>query len=404
MNVVLRSLARDVAEACADTRYSRLKGLWSRHNQLDRSTKVPVCVFLHKGYTETWRELIAPSELVSTDPFERDLELQLRQKLYRYHHIPDDTVVLPTVTVTPPKTEGAGPLWGADIAHIDTSDPVGAYGFSPAVATVEDLARFRIPAFEWDRDATAALVDRARELVGDQVSVVAWRQDMMGNPGEKIVEWIGWEAFLLGLIERPDFVHAVMSFLTDGMVAYHRSMEAAGLVRADHTWHFRVHYDDLPANAPTDRLESCWIYITAQTTGTISPDMYAEFIQPYNEKIASLFGRGKVYYHGCEDLGPKIDVIRRLPGLRRFHVSPWTDLPNAVDKLGDSMVLECHVNPATTTLSLNPQRMRSEIRQVITGAGNACYDINLSDIQTVGGHPRILTEWARIAQEETALA
>jgi hypothetical protein len=403
MNAVLRALAREVADACADPRYASLKTLWSRHNQLDRSGKTPVCVFLHKGYTETWRELIPPSEIVSTDPLEAELELQLRQKLYRYHHIADDTVVLPTLTVDPPKPPGAGPLWGSEIRHVDASDPHGAYGFSPAVESIDDLSRFRKPEFSCDPEATACLVDRASELVGALVPVVAWRQEVMGNPGEKIVEWIGWDAFLLGLIEQPDLIHAVMGFLTDGMVSYHRSMEKAEVVRADHTWHFRVHFDDLPAGTPTDRLKSCWIYITAQTTGTISPDMYAEFIQPYNARIAALFGDGKVYYHGCEDLGPKIDVIRTLPGLRRFHVSPWTDLPNAVDKLGNSMVLECHVNPATTTLSLNPGRMRDEIRRVLHDARGACFDINLSDIQTVGGDPRILSEWARIAQEETAL-
>jgi hypothetical protein len=185
------------------------------------------------------------------------------------------------------------------------------------------------------------------------------------------------------------------------MLNYHRSMEAAGMVNAEPSWHFRVHYDNLPTGMPINRLSSCWIYVTAQTTGGISPAMYEEFIQPYNERIAELFGTNKAYYHGCEDLGPKLDIIRRLPNLRRFHVSPWTDLRTAAAKFGDTMVLETHVNPATTTLSLNPERMRAEIRTIIDIAGDLCIDINLSDVQTVSGDPRILTEWARIAQAET---
>jgi len=404
LSEIIRALALQVAEACADPRYARLKSLWARHNALDRATKPPVCVFLHRGYTETWRELIPPDQLLSSDPLERDIEIQLRQKLYRYKHIPDDTVVLPTVVIDPPKAPGAPPLWGAEVQHVDPHDPAGAYAYRPIVADESDLERLRLPTFDWDPVATSEVVARARELVGDAVPVQAWRQELMGNPGERIVEWIGWERFLFGLVERPQFIHRVMSFITDGMIAYHRSMESAGFVSAEQTWHFRVHYDELSPSQPPDRLKSCWIYITAQTTGTISPAMYAEFIQPYNERIAALFGEGKVYYHGCEDLGPKIDVIRRLPGLRRFHVSPWTNLPNAVEKLSASMVLECHVNPATTTLSLNPDRMRADVRQVIRDADGACYDINLSDIQTVRNDPRILTEWARIAQEETERA
>ena len=399
---VIRSLAAEVAAASADQRYAGLKSLWSRHNRLERTEKIPVQVFLHRGYTETWKELIPPESLVATDPLEREVELQLRQKLFRHERIHDDHVLLPTIWLEPARPANAPPLWGVEIAHVEADDPGGAYAFDPIVRTEADLAKLSVPRFVWDEAATGERVARARELVGDLLPVKVLSEDLRGNPGERLVDFLGWEGFLFGLAENPRLVHGLMERLTEGFVQFHLDREARGVVDAEESWWFRVQYEDLPPGTPADRLASCWIYITAQTTGGISPAMYAEFIQPYNERIARLFGEGRVYYHGCEDLGPKIDIIRQLPNLRRFHVSPWTDLRLAAEKLGDSMVLETHVNPATTTLSLNRDQMRREIAAIVEVAGDLVIDINLSDVQTVGGDPKILTAWAEIAQELSA--
>jgi hypothetical protein len=57
-------LADRVLQAAADPRYDSLKEIWTGHNRLERQRKTPVSVFLHGGYTNTWRELIPPEELV----------------------------------------------------------------------------------------------------------------------------------------------------------------------------------------------------------------------------------------------------------------------------------------------------------------------------------------------------
>ena len=55
-----------------------------------------------------------------------------------------------------------------------------------------------------------------------------------------------------------------------------------------------------------------------------------------NLKIAEIFG--KVYYHGCEDLTRKARIISRLPHLRRFHISPWSDIGRIQEELGRNFV------------------------------------------------------------------
>ncbi len=48
----------------------------------------------------------------AADPLERDVELQLRQKLFRHRRIPDDFVVLPTVWLEAVRPTAPDRLWG----------------------------------------------------------------------------------------------------------------------------------------------------------------------------------------------------------------------------------------------------------------------------------------------------
>lgn len=415
---VIDELVHQVLEACADPRYTRLKTLWTRHNRLEPTEKTPVSVFLHRGYTETWKELIPPEQLVSRDPLERNIELQLRQKLFRHRHIPDDDVLLPTIwleSVRPVENAAASAgqlgnsgyspgwggrrLWGLDLRLPKPDDPGGAYGFEPAIKDEADLAKLRYPRYEEDEAATKALVERARELVDDRLPVKLATDELRGTPAEHLIDFLGHEGFLYAFVDKPTLVHKLMDFLTEGFIRYQREREACGAVDAEASWQFRVHYEELGPDEPPNKLSSCWSYITAQAAGSISPAMYAEFIHPYNVRLATLYGPFRDYYHGCEDLTKKIDIIRTLPGLRRFHVSPWTNLAVAVEKLGNEVVLEAHVNPGKTLMVDDPAEMRKDLQRIVDTTQGVAVDINLSDIQTVRHDPTLLTTWASIAQD-----
>ena len=402
MSELTLDLVHQVREACADPRYARLKKLWTRHNRLEKVEKVPLGIHLHRGYTRTWREIIPPDVLVSQEPLERFVELQLRQKLFRHHNIPDDDVLLPTIWLDPVRPAGADRLWGVPLERLDSDDPAGAYTFRGALQDEADLAKLHYPRYEVAEPATGQMVERARELVDDLLPVKLWNDELHPTPAEHLVKFLGWENYLLYFIEKPAFVHKVMDFLTEGFLAYQHDREAKGAVDAESTWAFRVRYEELPPEEPPNRLSSCWLYVAAQTTGTISPKMFAEFVHPYNERVVGLFGKQRIYYHGCEDLTPKLDIIATLPGLRRFDVGPWTDLAACVEKFGRSVVLEVQVHPGRTILSADPAEMRKDIRRILDTARDGIFDVNLSDVETVNGDPAILTTWAQIAQEVAA--
>jgi hypothetical protein len=430
----IKELVERVEEAASDPVYAKRKEMYTGHNRLEKTTKVPVGVHLHKGYRVVWQELIPPEEIISQDPLERDIELQLRQKLYRHDHIPDDEVLLPTVWANPVRptertgadgdgspglTRKQGPaiekgvqaysalgkgearLWGLPFQVQHTSDKGGAYKVEPVVKTEADMAGLHHPKYEVDEGATRQLLERSVELVGGRLPVKLATDEVGASPSETVVSLMGMEALYYLVIDNPGFIHKMMDFVTEGYIAYHRQREAAGAVDAESTWGFRTHYEELPPGVSGDQLASCWWYISAQSLAGLSPAMYAEFLQPYHERLANGLANNRVYYHGCEDLSEKMTLIKQLSNLRRFHVSPWTDLETAVERLGKEYVLEVHMSYADVLCVLTPEQIRAKLKEIMRIAGDCVIDINLGDIETVKGNPNVLTNWARIAQEVT---
>ena len=126
--------------------------------------------------------------------------------------------------------------------------------------------------------------------------------------------------------------------------------------------------------------------------------MYEEFVQPYHERLAQIASKDRTYYHGCEDLTKKIPIIRQLPNLRRFHISPWTDLETAAGELGREFVLEVVAHPDTLHVQ-SDQEMRDWLERTMEIAGDCILDLNLGEIETVFGYPSVLVRWAEIAQD-----
>ncbi len=423
-------LVERVGEAVADPRYEPLKEMWTRHNRLEKQPKIPVSLFLHGGYTNTWQELIPPDELVSQEPFERAIELQLRQKLYRHEHIPDDDVLLPTVWVNAARPQASAPeshalgdlaanvnpafrqdsgihetedarLWGLGSRRKKTTEVAGAYKVDPVIVCETDMRQLRHPPYEVDTGRTRIAVERATELVDGRLPIKIVTDELGASPSETVVSLMGIEAILYGVLDDPRFVHRMMDFVTDGYVRYHLQREASGLIDAEESWKSRIHYEVLSEDEDPARLGQSWTYISAQSLMGFSPAMFDEFLQPYHARLATVLGNQRGYFHGCENLTQKLSIIRNLPNLRRIHISPWTDLENAVDQLGLDFVLETHGHPAETVLVHTPEQMRASLERIVSIAGDSVIDINLSDIETVKGDPSVLTTWARIAQEVT---
>jgi hypothetical protein len=419
---VLTDLAHQARAVSESAGHLARRRLWADLHAL----RPPRALVSYAMYAHVWEREIAPPELFHhASGLARHIETHLRARLWKAQQILDDEPLLPTVWLWTPRPPGDDRLWGVSLPMRRT-EPLGAYKPIPPIVSESDMKRLHFPPYEEDAASKKRLEEQARELVGGLLPVKFHTDEIHYGPFEWAVRLRGMDNLLYDVYDRPDFVHRLMAFITDGMIAYHLSREEAGAVDAEASWGFHTCYDDLPGASvrggegargrpshlttqrPNDpitqrptpnaqRLQDCWAYVHAQSAASFSPKMYAEFIQPYNARLAALFG--KVYYHGCEDLSAKAAIICDLPNLRLFHVGPWTPVEPVVSVLGNRFALEVHSHPSNVLFAFTPDEIRADLRARHDAARGVPHVLKLCDVETVAGRADRLRLWTELARE-----
>jgi hypothetical protein len=111
---------------------------------------------------------------------------------------------------------------------------------------------------------------------------------------------------------------------------------------------------------------------------------------------------GLIYYGCCEPLDNKLDVLRRIPNLRKVSVSPWCNARKTIEAIGSDFVISHKPNPAILAESQwDPQQARKNIRTFLDTTEGQCHvELIMKDVSTVRYDPKRLWEWAAIALEE----
>lgn len=388
---VLVDLAHQVRALADSPEHRERRRLWASLHAL----RPPRALAHYALYPSVWEREIAPPSLFShPSGLPRLIERDLRARLWKAAAIPDDEPLLPTVWLGAPRPPGDDRLWGVPIAVSRTAE-LGTYKPVPPIREETDLARLRSPRYEEDRPAMRRLREQAVELLDGLLPVKLHTDELHFGPFEWVVRLRGMDALLYDVVDRPDFVHRLMDFATCGMVHYHRQREAAGAFDAEAGWAIHPVWDETPGDGT--RLCQSWAYLHAQSSASLSPAMYAEFVQPYNARVAALFWR--VYYHGCEDLSAKAKIVRDLPNLRLFHVSPWTPVEPVVERLGAGFALEVHSHPTGVLFTFDDADLRREVRERHEAARGVPHVLKLCDVETVGDRADRLRRWACEARE-----
>jgi hypothetical protein len=99
----------------------------------------------------------------------------------------------------------------------------------------------------------------------------------------------------------------------------------------------------------------------------------------------------------------KLDVLARIPNLRKVSMSPWADLGKAMEKAGRRYVWSLKPSPAILAEDRwRPDAVREELRRKLEALKGQAVEVILKDISTVRYQPRRLWEWVEIAREVTA--
>lgn len=336
------------------------------------------------------------------DPFLRGFEGTFRRELF-WNTFDDDSIFEPWVTVQATR-KCAG--WGVSGQRNFSDEPRGSYKMDYPLKKLDDIEKLRAPWHEIDETSTAENAERLSDAIGDIITINVdrgpayrmWSGDLSTDLGHLR----GIEHFMMDMSDNRDWLHRLVKFMSDGVLKTHDGAEAAGdwglCAHQNQAMPYAEELEDPAANANGVSRSQLWVYMAAQEFTAVSPAMHNEFLLQYQLPILKKFGL--VAYGCCEDLTHKIDMLRRIPNLRRIAVSPFSDVAKCAEQIGQDYVLSYRPSPADmVSYDHNEDRIRSILRRDLQACRDCHVDITLKDVETVQGDAGRVRRWVAITRE-----
>jgi hypothetical protein len=399
---VLRTLAAEVAEIAREPVQQERIRLWTALNDLAPERPMLWITEIPWGEFEDAVDDLRP---VCRDARCRGIEQALRRRRFTARHLPCDEVERGVFDV-PKIIRGAG--YGLETREQQIAQGasyVQSHRYDAVLADLADVDRIRMPRVRFDAEATDREAAFVHEQIGDLLPVACPGIRQHFFPAwDQLVRWTGVDAALIDLVDRPDFLHAIMRRMTDAFLARMDQLAAGGLL--DDTrplarvgsgaagWTSALPRPDAdPARLrPLDQ----WGGATAQILGSVSPAMHEEFALRYEIEVMARCGLN--YYGCCEPLDQKMGILAAVPRLRKVSISPWCDPARAAETATRRYVFSHKPSPAILAgdrfdAGLAEQDLRDRIAR---SHGMPC-EVILKDISTVRGDVERLKAWCRMA-------
>jgi hypothetical protein len=397
---LLRTLAARLREIAGLPVMAERKRRWRHHNALN--SERPLVLAFPEG---AWPELLPESVCECGDELVRSWEYGLRQRIFSHDVINDDNV-------TEPFLDLEFELWRGDLGFPvkqTTGTGRGSFAWEPPIKHLaNDIPRLQHCEFSFDKAAWRRKFEIAQELVGDIITPRPWARFALAlSAPSRAVTLLGFEYYSLAMYDAPAELHTLMRFLAEEDNRYLDYLEREGLLWLnngnDYVGSGGVAYtDELPrhddgAGMPV-RLADVWGSAQAQDTLGISPEMFAEFILPYQRPAMERFGLSA--YGCCEPLDKRLDALFAVKNLRRIAVAPWADQEVCAAKMGTRYVFSRKPNPTMVCVQFNEDEIRADLRKTLALAGKLNLEIILKDTHTIQNEAWRIPRWVAIAREE----
>ncbi|NLO36541.1 MAG: hypothetical protein GX112_09340 [Clostridiaceae bacterium] len=395
----LRALASRYAEAAAHPRNQENARLYRAVNGLKMIRPV---VLIDE---QPWNELNTGGilDLRCQDPVFRAAEQYLRRRLLQWEHHPADLILPPFLPVFKIIGGEAGGIpVREEILATDADNTIVSHQYADQLAESEDIARIRMPRLTYEKTATEFRQAKLAEAVGDLLPVRIVGHSSYFSQWDLIATYRGVTSLLIDLAERPDHAHAIMDRVTRMLTERYRQYEELDLLDPEP---FLIHCtaglcDELKT-APGEPVlrQNIWGRCMAQIFASVSPAMHEEFDIDYQIRTMEPFGL--VYYGCCEPLDRKIEIVRKIPRLRKISVTPWADIRVAAEAIGGDFVVSAKPNPAHVGAAFDPAAIKNELRGIIQAcrSANCSFEIVLKDISSISHNPDHLRTWEHIAMD-----
>ena len=396
----LRTLAKKYAEYASLPIQDEKRRLWKSLNSLNMEKPMVAIDQLPWGQLDVDGSLVCVVE----NPEFRAVEWDLRTQIYKWEHLPADMVLNPYIELNLPFMDTG---YGVEVKchRMLSEEGSGVYAqhFDNVYNDYEDIEKIKDPILSIDREYEKELFDTACEIFRGILPVKYRGYIMHLGVWDDISQKMGVENVYIELMDRPEFIHAIMERYTNAVLS--RIIQANELRLYDtacNLCHCSYTFMDGDENK-TPVTGDGWAFGLAQLFTSVSPSIMDEFEVPYMQKLFPHFKN--IYYGCCDRLDDRLDIVDKMPNIRKISCSPWSDRENFASKIDNKKyIMSNKPTPAILArTSFDEDAAREDIRRTIKAAreNNVCLELIMKDVSTVRNEPQRLWRWAQIAVEET---
>jgi len=400
---ILRKLARRIRELSYRPVEDEKQELWYRINALEDTRTVVFC-----DPENGWYEILSES-LESENPLARFWEYRLKKEIFWGERMNDDKVIEDAFYIPYLYTYGD---YGVKHSIHEPDSLNGAIKWSHSISDYEEsLPKLHVRDINIEYERSHQLYNLAQEVFGD-ILKVKYKSAFWWSFGLTwdLVYFRGLDNMMLDMYDHPDELHQLMALLRDDALNRIDFLEKNNLL----TLNNRNAYvgsggfgwsRELPVSDDFDgmvKTKDMWGFGESQETVCVSPEMFAEFIFPYQKPILEKFGLN--CYGCCEPVNLRWETIKETPRLRRVSVSAWADVDAMAEMLGKNYIFSWKPRPADLALqTIDKDALRSYIRKTYEAAkANDCrLEIIMKDNHTIGRNPQNVIDWVKIVREVT---
>lgn len=330
----------------------------------------------------------------------RGIEYGLRVALFREKYFRCDNFIEPCFVVRKAYSSTGNGLDRLAEENVKSAlhTDIKSHEYKDVLNDEESLESFHLPVITAYPEKDEENVNRIKEIVGDTIPVVLRGHGIYDAPWDRIARLRGVTNILYDIYDRPEYLLKIRGLYAKESEAVLSQMEALGLLdNSNPDLHCTPAYVDMPEGEHRrDRLSGAWYRTMAQMFSSASPDDLYEFDVKFTVPVAEKCAY--TYYGCCEPLHDRIDIIKRIPNLRKIGCSPWADVELTARQIKGDFVLSRKPNPAFVSSYIDREQIRKEAAETAEAClkyGCPC-DITLKDISTVSDRPENLIVWSEV--------
>lgn len=400
---VLRKLGARIAEISSLPIHKEKAVLWTKLNDLDSARPM---VWINEI---PWHEMNVNDELTLQCEHEwaRNLEDSLRKTIYQWNHMPGDMIVNPYIECPLViHSTDFGIKEEVDVIKTDEANGIYSRHFKIQIKEPEDIEKIKLPKITHNKEATEYAYKAMCDIFEGIIPVKKVGQTHIWfTPWDYLIRWWGVQEAMMDLVMRPDMVHDAVEKMVDAWMVELDQFVEQNLLSLDCN-NTRIgsggygYISTLPGeDYDPDYIKphNMWGCSNAQIFSEVSPEMHWDFAIEHDMRWLSRWGH--TYYGCCEPLDRKMDLLRKIPNLRKLSVSPWCNINRIIEEVQTDYVMSRKVNPAIfIENNWSLKQAEKEIREFMDRTERKCHvELIMKDISTVNYHPERLWEWEKIA-------